>query len=118
MQIILRTPNIHLEDREREYLEKKILHLEKLADRVADESSKIHIDVMRTEVKTTDHKIRLQATLHVPHEILHAESSGLTFEEAVDIFVDKMKKQIERYKDKLQNKKSTLENIKGRLDEY
>lgn len=118
MQIILRTPNIHLEDQERAYLERKVLHLESLADRVSDESSRIHIDVRQTDVKTTDRKLHIQGTLHVPHEMIHAEARGMTFEEATDIFVEKLRKQIERYKEKLQGKKSTLENLKERISEY
>lgn len=126
MQLILRTPNVELIDREREYLEKKVQHLEKYADRVADESSKIHIDVEHMNIKTTDHKLQIQGTLHVPHAVLRAEVSGLTFEEAADLFVEKIKKQIERYKLKLHRRDekgkwipvSTLEEIGKKQEEF
>lgn len=125
MQLILRSPHVQLADYEREYLEKKIQHLAKYADRVADESASIHIDVVQTNIKTSDHKLRLQGTMHVPHAFLRVEVSGLTFEEALDLFVDKMKKQIERYKLKLHRRdekgkwipKSTLEEIGKKHEE-
>lgn len=126
MQLILRTPNIHITDREREYIEKKVMHLQKLADRVADESSKIHIDVLNSDIKTTDKKLCIQGTLHVPYAYLRAEVKGVTVEEATDVFVEKMKKQIERYKAKLHRRdekgkwipKSTLENLSRIQEEF
>ena len=104
MQFILRTPNIHLEDREKEYIETKVMHLAKLDHRVADESSQMHIDVQNSDIKTTDHKILLHGTLHVPLDHLHAEASGVNVEEAVDLFVEKMEKQIQRYKAKVHSR--------------
>lgn len=126
MQCILRTPNIELSKQERDYLEKKIQHLEHYADRVADEATKIHIDVIQTDMKTTDHKIRLQGTLHTPHAFLRAEVFGSTFQEAVDFFVEKLKKQIDRYKGKLHRRDasgrwipvSTLENVASTQEEF
>lgn len=125
MQLILRTPNLELTDAEQEYLNKKVQHLEKYADRVADESTKIHIDIEQMDLKTTDHKIRIQGTLCVPHSILRAEIGGLTFEEAADLFIEKMRKQIERYKLKLHRRdkkgewipESTLENLSKAQEE-
>lgn len=125
MQIILRTPNLHLTDREKEYVEKKINHLQKLADRVGDEASKMHIDVMNSDIKTSDKKMKIQGTLHVPYAYLRAEVQGTTVEEATDFFVEKMERQIGRYKAKLHRRdekgkwipQSTLETISQTQEE-
>ncbi len=109
MQLILRAPNVHLTDLEKEYIEKKVMHLQKFADRVADESSQIHVDVMQSDIKTTDHKIIIQGSLFVPHgKHIHADAKGVTCQEATDLFVEKMEKQIERYKSKLHPRKQGL----------
>lgn len=126
MQLTLRTPHTELSTTERDYLEKKIQHLEHYSEKIADESTKIHIDVIQTDIKTTDHKIRIQGTLHAPNAYLRAEVSGQTFLEAVDFFVEKLKMQIDRYKTKLHRRDatgrwietSTLENVANTQEEF
>lgn len=126
MQMILRTPNLELSPRETKYLEKKINNFEKYAHNIADESSKIYVDVEQTDIKTSDKKLKLHGLLYVPHAYLRAEVFGLTFEEAVDLFEEKMKHQIERYKEKSNRrdrtgkwiKESTLEKIGSIAGEF
>lgn len=105
MQLIVRKDQVELTTLDTDYLERKVEHLMRLADRVDDESSKFHLDVIKTEIKTTDHKLLLKATMHVPHEIMHAEASGVTFQEAVDLLEEKFIRQIERYKAKIHGEK-------------
>lgn len=126
MQLVLRTPHAELSPQEREYLEKKIQHLEHYSEKIADESTKIHIDIIQTDLKTTDHKIRVQGTLHAPNAYLRAEVGGQTFQEAVDLFVEKLKMQIDRYKTKLHRRDatgnwietSTLENAASTQEDF
>ena len=75
-------------------------HLTHLARAMGDESSKLHVDVEQTRIKTTDHKMMLRATLSVPHRVMHAEASGMHFLEAADILEDKLRRQIEKYKER------------------
>lgn len=101
MQIILRASNLPLTDRDRAYIEEKVMKLQHFAHRAGDEAAKIHIDVEQRDIKTTNRKLHIQGTFHVPpHAFLRAESLGTTIQEATDLFVEKLERQIDRFKEK------------------
>lgn len=119
MQISIVHRHINLSDEQREYIEEKIIHLRHLGQRVDDESTQVHVDIESNNIKTSNKNISLQVTMLVPHAVVRAEVLGVTVEEAIDLAVEKLKKQLERYKAR-QNRRdqsgqwipsSTLEKI-------
>lgn len=100
MQITIFNKFVHLNEQQKEYIQEKINHLGHLAERVADESTQARVDVEANNVKTSNKNISLQVTLFVPNAVIRAEVFATTVEEAVDLSVDKLRKQIERYKGK------------------
>jgi len=100
MQITIFNKSIHLSDSQKEYIQEKINHLEHLGQRVGDESTQARVDIESNNVKTSNKNISLQVTLFVPHAVIRAEIFATTVEEAIDLALDKLKKQLERYKGK------------------
>ncbi len=98
MQISIVNKHINLSDVQREYIEEKITHLKHLGQRVDDESTQVHVDIESNNIKTSNKNISLQVTMFVPHAVVRAEVLGITVEEAIDLAVEKLKKQLERYK--------------------
>lgn len=118
--------HLNLIDAQKEYITKKIEHLGKLADRINDESTEVHVSIKENKLKATDHNVSVEVTMIVPHALIRAEVDGKTLEEAVDLCEEKLRKQIERYKGKLHRRtdsgkfmpESTLEQIAGTQEEF
>lgn len=98
MQLQLFTEGLSLSDEQREYITKKILHLEKFASELVEESSSVRVDVRHNKLKHSGRLFLVQVTLFVHPSILRAEESGVSLEEAVDLVEAHLLKQIERYK--------------------
>jgi len=125
MQVTIIQKHINLSESQKDYIQEKIENLKHLGQRVDDESTQVRIDVEHNSVKTSNKNISLQVTMHVPHAVVRAEVMAISPEEAIDLAVDKLKKQIERYKSK-QNRRgeggkwipsSTLEEISSTSQE-
>ena len=118
MQIQILSQSVSLGDNQKEYIESKIENLKKYGERVSDEATKVRVDVEMTKVRSGDQKIKTQITMYLPNSVIRSEVNGTTVEETVDLSVDKLKKQIERYKTKKHRRnnegvwipESTLEN--------
>jgi len=111
MQFQLFSEGIELNDEEKDYIQKKMMHLEKLAEELVDESSMIRVDVRQNKIKHSDKHISLQVTLFVHPVVIRAEDIGTTIEEATDIAEEKLRHQIERYKTKRHRRSQTGEWI-------
>lgn len=119
MQINIVNKHLHLSDEQKDYIEKKVNHLKHLGERVDDESTTVRVDVESNNDKTTNRNISLQITMNLPHSLIRAEIIAVTVEEAIDLAIEKMEKQLERYKAKIHRRDqsgkwipaSTLEQI-------
>ena len=100
MQIQIFDRNISLSDRQLEYIREKVFHLKTFGERVADESTEARVDVESNKIKTSNKNVTVQVTLFVPSAVVRAEVYATTVEEGIDLCIDKLKKQLERYKDK------------------
>ncbi|MFC1600003.1 ribosome hibernation-promoting factor, HPF/YfiA family [Patescibacteria group bacterium] len=119
MRIQILSQSVSLGDNQKEYIESKIENLKKYGERVADEATKVRVDVEMTKVRSGDQKVKTQITMYLPNSVIRSEVNGMTVEETVDLSVEKLKKQIERYKTKKHRRnnegawipESTLENV-------
>lgn len=119
MQIQIFSHTVSLGDNQKEYINNKIDNLKKYEQRMADEATMIRVDVERTNSKTGNDKIGTQITMYIPNAVIRAEVKGVTVEETIDLAVEKLKKQIERYKTKKHRRdkggkwipESTLESV-------
>lgn len=119
MQFTIHEKGLKLSDAQRDYVMDKVDHLKNYGERVDDESTQVRIDVETNKMKTTNKNYTVQITMFVPNSVIRGEVYATSVEEGVDLAVDKLKKQIERYKEK-QNRRdqsgkwipaSTLEEI-------
>ncbi len=91
---------LHLTEDQKEYIQHKIDHLKHLGERVDDESTKVRVDVESNKIKTTNKNVSLQVTMYLPHAVIRAEMFSTTVEEGIDLAVEKLEKQLERYKNR------------------
>lgn len=100
MQITIHDQGLPISDEQQEYIYKKISNLGRYGERVDDESTMVRVDIILNKVKTSNKHITFHITMVVPQGTIRAEVDASTVQEGVDLAVDKLKKQIERYKER------------------
>jgi putative sigma-54 modulation protein len=86
----------HVNDSVRDYVEEKFTKLER---RLHDATSiDVVLDRERNPKIADDHVV--EATVHLKGPTLHGREAATTYEAAVDVLVDKLGRQVERYRDK------------------
>jgi putative sigma-54 modulation protein len=119
MQVQIFDRHISLSDNQLEYIREKVFNLKDYGEQAADESTQARVDVESNKIKTSNKNITVQVTIFVPHAVIRAEVYSTTVEEGIDLAVEKLKKQLERYKGKKNRRdksgkwipSSTLEEI-------
>lgn len=82
-----------IDDNDKELIEAKLEKLARFDNRVADESVKVHVDVVRgTRHHSPNYGLRVQLT--IPGHSLRAQASGKTIADATDEVERKLKAQI------------------------
>lgn len=109
MQIKIKSKNLNLSNNQKSNIETKVAKLEKLADRLGDESAEFRIEVRHEKSRRSEDAYICQLTIFAPGNVIRAETRSDTTSNAVDDCMDKIKGQIEKYKAKLHRtaKKST-----------
>lgn len=100
MQIDVTTHDILVTPDHKEYALEKLQGLSKYAERVDDESTKVHVELKKKTNRTEGKHVECEITMAVPRSVLRAEVHADQVAEAIDLAVSKLKKQIERYKAK------------------
>lgn len=97
MNINVRGKNVEVTPALRNYVEKRVGKLERFFDGLRDAEVKL-------EIKKSRHKV--EVTIPLNGMILRGEEATADMYASIDLVVEKLEKQIERYKGKLQIKKS------------
>ncbi len=100
MQIQIFNRHVKLDDAQLEYIREKMFNLGTYGEGIGDESTEVRVDIESNKIKTSNKNITVQVTMIVPRAVIRAEIYSVTVEEGVDLAIDKLKKQIERYKGK------------------
>ncbi len=101
MQInIHHTQGLHMQVEEKSQVEEKVSSLVHLADRIADESSEIRVDLFHHQSKKQEESYECHLTLFVPHKKMRGEAFAGSLMASVDDAMSKVKSQIEKYKHK------------------
>ncbi len=95
--------NMVLHENQEKYLREKLEHLTRYAIRVGDESSRFRVELRSDKLKSRGNQILCEVTLFVPQAVIRAEVNASKFEEAIDLALTKLKKQISRYKSRWNN---------------
>ena len=96
MNVIVSGKNLEVSEGLKEYVEKKIGKL----DRYLPSLTEARVEFAMEKTKSVNHREVVQVTLRTNGTILRGEERASDFGTAVDIVVEKLEKQIERYKGK------------------
>jgi putative sigma-54 modulation protein len=105
MQLIVQGKNIQVTDRLREYVETKVDRLDRYLSTITDARMELASEQTR---KYGDRQIA-QLTIHSKGMMLRAEERSGDIFTSVDMVLDKMKRQIDRYKSKRRGKLRTAQ---------
>lgn len=119
MQVQIFNRHLRVDDDQLEYIREKIFNLKSYGEGIDDESTEVRVDIESNKIKTSNKNVTVQVTMIVPKAVIRAEVYSTTVEEGIDLVVEKLKKQIERYKGKKNRRdrsgkwipSSTLEEI-------
>ncbi len=96
MQVIINGKNVEVTDRLKTYVEKKVNKL----DRFLPNITEARVDLTSQSTKSAGDREVVQLTLHANGTVLRAEERSSDMQAALDIVIDRMMRQIERYKGK------------------
>lgn len=97
MQINFHQKAIHLSDNQKDYIAAKIGQLSKFKV-MEDPSVMVRVDVEFQAHLSSDKKILMAVTVHVPQDTLRAETDCIAVEEGIDLIEEKLESQLEKYK--------------------
>lgn len=100
MNIQFRTKNFILGDEDKEYIEKKIMALEKIHQDILN----VKVDVEMQPHHKKGNIISMRVQMKVPHEDLVNVEERSTVREATDIIESEMRVQLRKHKEKLHSK--------------
>ncbi|MGI6358014.1 MAG: ribosome hibernation-promoting factor, HPF/YfiA family [Bacillota bacterium] len=108
MQITVRGKNVEITDALRDYATKKVGRLQKYVDRPLDATVTLVVERDR-------HKVEVTATVN--GLILRGEESSPDMYASIDLVIDKLEKQVERYKTRIARRLRSEDPKAGRLSE-
>ena len=88
------TRNMELTDRLRDYVEAKVIKLQRYLPNL----DSIRVDLSESNARDSARRMVAQITIYVPKAILRAEERAGDIFSAVDSVMDKMSRRVERYK--------------------
>jgi putative sigma-54 modulation protein len=101
MQIVVKGKNMEVNERLRQFVEGKLSRLSRVLPSIAE--AEVELSTERT--KSTDTRYVAQVTLKTNGALIRAEQSAGDAHSAVDVVLDKLDRQVNRYKAKRTNAK-------------
>ncbi len=91
---------IDLNEHAHDYIEKKIMNLQKYYTAGDDDTSTAHIEISQNKERSSN-LVNISVRITVSKKVFMSETKGMTVEEAIDLAHDKLKVQLQRYKERL-----------------
>lgn len=85
--------NITLDDNQRDYIEKRLVSVEKLIEKIT--KIEVEVDMDKKGLR------RVEVMIYTPRDLFRAEETTESVEGSVDLVVEELKTQITRKKDKI-----------------
>jgi ribosomal subunit interface protein len=101
MELQIRANGTKVTDGMREFIDRRMTKLDRLADRVIDAQLELRTETTRTEAEITTAQLTLRTRKHV----LRAEAEHVETARAIDMVIDKLITQVRRYNDKRTSRK-------------
>ncbi len=96
VELQIRTNGTRVTDGMREFIDRRMEKLDRLAEHVVD----AHLELRTEETRTGSHMTTAQITLHTGRHVLRAEDRDAEPARAVDGVIDKLITQVRKYNDK------------------
>lgn len=93
MELNIRTNGVKVSDGLKEFIDKRVSKLDRLADRVVDAQLELKSETTRTGAETATAQITLQTGKHV----LRAEAEAPEIAKAIDMAIDKLVSQVRKF---------------------
>lgn len=90
MNLKMNGKNMELDEKVREYVQRKIDRLSRLYNRI--------IGDVNVEFSRQKNRVKAEVTLFVPQALIRAENEGVGPTEAFDLMMDKLERQLRKYK--------------------
>lgn len=112
MDLQIRTNGVKVTDGMREFIDRRMAKLDRLADHVTDATLELRSDKTRTgtEIATA------QLTLRTGKHVLRAEADDADVARAIDIAIDKLIRQVRKYNDKRTTRKKSSAPVSALVD--
>lgn len=91
---------IHLNEFQSDYIQKKVARLKKLAGKFWSEASFVNVEIKKNSVADNNKLIHCALKMPLPGETLYASVDERTVEACIDLAEDKIAQQIDKYKGK------------------
>lgn len=85
--------NITVDDNQREYIEKRLVSIDKLIEKIT--KVEVEVDMDKKGLR------RVEVMIHTPRDLFRAEETTESIEGSIDLVVEELKTQITRKKDKI-----------------
>jgi len=109
MALVLKGKNLHLQDRTKQYVEKKVDKFH----RFLPDISEIRVELVQEETKSRKDRFIAEITVSARGKILRAEERNKDLHTAIDIAVNKLNSQIARVKGKQIDRWHAHDSIRG-----
>ena len=108
MEITVNFKNIKSSDKLRDYVEKKLARMDKLFDK--------HTEARVVFSKEKDNRI-VEINLTSSKLKIHAKETGVDMRSTIDVAVDKLKSQLNKFRDRLQSHRTRRKPKEEELEE-
>lgn len=96
MELNIRTNGVKVTDGMREFIDKRMAKLDRLADHIVDAQLELKTETTRTGAETST----AQLTFQTGKQVLRAEAEAPEVARAIDMAIDKLVKQVRRFNDR------------------
>lgn len=108
MALVLKGKNIHLLDKTKTYIEKKVQKFDRFLPTIIE----TRVELSKEETKSNQDRFIAEITVHTKQKILRAEERSNNLHTSIDMAVSKLNSQIHRLKGKEKHRRQGPETIR------
>lgn len=111
MELVIKAKNMEVEKAAQEYIRSKLNKLERHLPDIAE----VKVELVQEMTKSAENRFVAQVTINSHGTLLRGEERASTVYAAIDIVVDVLNRQIERFKDKLYRSRRRISPFRREL---
>ncbi len=111
MELVIKGKNMEVEKAAQDYIESKLNKLERHLPDIGE----VQVELVQEMTKSAENRFVVQVTINSHGTLLRGEERAANIYAAIDIVVDVLNRQIERFKDKLYRSRRRISPLKREL---